>query len=129
MKQQGSFGLDESEYNEALLKLYEKVKRIKWLTKENWTNVTIFFDRKLFTIEYHYNDLRNSRYTDEERHLVWCHKYLGLSSDSLNKSKQDLIINYEEESSFKPTIINENLDKIKRANIVKQEVRNPILKC
>lgn len=123
------FGLDENEYNEALSKLYEKVKKMKWITKENWTNVTIIFDKKLFTIEYHYNNLKNSQYTDEERHLVWCHKYLGLSIDCLNKNNQALVTNYEEESSFSPTIIKENLDKIKNSKIIKHEVRNPILKC
>lgn len=128
MKQLTNFGIDENEYNEALSQLYEKVKDIKWMTKEKWTNVTIIFDKRLFTIEYHYNNLRNSRYTDEERHLVWCHKYLGLSMDSLNKSNQDLIMNYVEESRFKPTIIRESLDKIKNAKIVKHEIRNPILK-
>lgn len=125
----GKFGLDENEYNEALFKLYEKIRKIKWITKENWTNVTTIIDKKLFTIEYHYNNLRNSRYTDEERHLIWCHKYLGLSMDSLNKHRQDLVINYEEESSFKPTVIVESLDKIKSAKTVEHQVRNPILKC
>ncbi len=123
------FGIDENEYNEVLFKLYEKIRRIKWITKENWTNVTIIIDKKLFTIEYHYNNLVHSRYTDEERHLVWKYRYLGLSIDSLNKKNQDLVINYEEESSFKPTVIVESLDKIKEARVAKQEVRNPILKC
>lgn len=125
----GKFGMDENEYNEVLFKLYEKIRRIKWITKENWTNATIIIDKKLFTIEYHYNNLVHSQYTDEERHLVWKYKYLGLSIESLNKCEQDLVMHYEEESSFKPTVIVENIDKIKGAKGTKQEVRNPILKC
>lgn len=125
----GKFGIDENEYNEALFKLYEKIRRIKWLTKEAWTNVTIILDKKIFTIEYHYNDLIQSRYTDEERHLVWKCKYLGLPTDSLNKREKDLVIHYEEESSFKPTIIVESLDRIKNVRVNKEEIRNPILKC
>lgn len=107
------FGIDEKIYNEALAKVYEKIKKIKRITREVWTNVTIIIDKKLFTIEYHYNNLVHSMYTDEQRHLVWNYKYLGLPYDSLNKEEQNLVTHYEEESSFKPTIVVENIEKLK----------------
>lgn len=117
------FGIDEKIYNEAISKVYEKIKKMKIITRDVWTNVTIIIDKKLFTIEYHYNNLVHSMYTDEERHLVWNYKYLGMPYDSLNKLEQNLIMHYEEESSFKPKIVVENIDKIKDVKASKQKIK------
>lgn len=118
------FGIDEKAYNEALEKLYAKIKNLNHLTKSKWTNITLSIVNNIFSIEYHYNNLEHSMYTDEERHIVWNHKYLKTPIDSFNEKEKQLIESYEEESSIKPTIYTEGLYKIDEV----QEVRNQILK-
>ena len=115
------FEIDENTYNNKLKELYLLIKKIK--SKVEWTNVTISIDKKVFKIEYHFNDLRKSKYTDEERHIIWQYNYLNLSIDSLNKKEQKLVLNYKEESNINPVIITEEIKDFE-----KEEIKNPILK-
>ncbi len=115
------FEIDENTYNNKLKELYLLIKKIK--SKVEWTNVTISIDKKFFKIEYHFNDLRKSKYTDEERHIIWQYNYLNLSIDSLNKKEQKLVLNYKEESNINPVIITEEIKDFE-----KEEIKNPILK-
>lgn len=105
------FGIDDIEYNEALEKLYKKIKKLHLLSARNWTNVTMIIEGDTFTCEYHYNNIAHSMYTDDQRHLVWCYKNLHIPLDTLSDSDQILVKNYEEESSFKPTIYKENIEE------------------
>ncbi len=117
------FGLDENTYNEEISKLYTKVRNLKQLIRQNWTNVTISVDKKFFNAEYRFDNLINSRYSDEERHLIWCYRYLNTPIESLSKKDQNLILSYKENSNIKPIIFVEEI-----TNLEKLEVKNPILK-
>ena len=117
------FGLDDSTYNGELSKLYMQIKKLKQSLRVNFSNVTIVIDKKYFTMELHYNDLRNSRYSDKERHIIWDYKYLGLPIDSLSRKEQNLISHYREETNINPTIIVEEI-----SNLEKEDIKNPILK-
>lgn len=117
------FGIDEYTYNEELYKLYNKVKEIKDSLNVNWTNVTIIIDKKTFTAQFYFNDLKKSKYTDEDRHIIWQYKYLNLPIDSFSKKNQIMISNYKEESNIEPTIISQDI-----SDLEKGEIKNPILK-
>ena len=117
------FGLDENTYNEEISKLYTKIKKLKQLINQNWTNVTIVVDKKFFKAEYHFDNLINSRYSDDERHIIWCYKYLNTPIERKNKKEQNLILSYRENSNMRPIIFAEEI-----ANLEKLEVKNPILK-
>ena len=104
------FGLDEYQYNEALEKLYEKIKMLNKFCKHKWTNLTISFENGFFSVEYHFDNISRSMYTDEQRRLVWSYKYLKIPENSLSKEDKALIENYKEVSSFKPILYKVPLD-------------------
>ncbi len=117
------FGFNESTYNDELSNLYLKIKKLKQISKLPWTNTTIIIEKNLFTMEFHYENLRQSKYSDEQRHIIWCYKYLNLPIDSLEKNDQNLVRSYKGETRIKPTIF---IDEI--ANLEYEEIRNQILK-
>ena len=117
------FGIDEGTYNEELSKLYTKVKRLKQYVKTPWSNATIIIEKNLFTIEFHYENLRSSKYSDEQRHIIWCYKYLNIPIDSLSKKEQSLVKYYKGETNIKPIIF---VEEIK--NLELEDIKNQILK-
>ena len=38
----------------------------------------------------------NSKYSDDERHIIWCYKYLNTPIESLNKKEQNLFLSYRD---------------------------------
>lgn len=142
------FGINEEQYNIVLKELYDKIKSLNDLSVRKWTNVTISIVNCLFTIEYNYDNILNSKYTDEQRHIYWEYKYLHKPIESLSKKDQELVKYYQEESYMKPYIYTEGIyiDKTEHAQVkneasnlseiqkMRQEeemnkVRNQILKC
>lgn len=117
------FGLDENTYNEELSKLYTKVKKLKQYVKTPWTNTTIIIEKDLFTIEFHHDNLRSAKYSDEQRHIIWCYKYLKTPMDSLSKTEQNLVKFYKGETKVKPIIF---IEEIK--NLELEDIKNQILK-
>lgn len=127
------YGIDEELYNKNLRKLYGYIKQLKTAENKKWTNITIVMNTSTFTIEYHYDDLINSKYNDEQRRIIWCYKYLGTPLESLNLTNRLLVEGYQEKSKIKPVIHSEKI-KIEDENNKSQEVedeniiRNPFLK-
>ena len=117
------FGIDENTYNDELYKLYTQVGKIKQLLNINWTNVTIIIEKNVFTAQFHFNDLRKSKYSDDDRHIIWQYKYLKLPIDSFSKKDQFMIKNYKEETNINPIVMSEDINDLEKG-----EVRNPILK-
>ncbi len=129
------FGIAEEIYNKNLRKLYELIKQLKNEKNDKWTNITIVMDNTTFTIEYHYNDLINSKYSDEQRRIIWTYKYLGIPLESLNLTNRLLIEGYKEESKIKPVVHSQKLrleeekeTNTKTENKEENIVRNPFLK-
>ena len=102
------FGIDEEQYNILLSRLYEKIKELNNLSARKWTNLTISIVNCMFTVEYNFNDLTRSLYTDEQRHIYWEYKYLHTPIDSMNKKEQNLIKYYQEEGE-KPLVYTEGI--------------------
>lgn len=131
----GKYGIDEESYKKNLQKLYGYIKQLKKIENKKWTNITIVMDNTTFTIEYHYNDLINSKYNDEQRRIVWTYKYLNIPLESLNLKNRLLVEGYKEEGKIKPVIHSEKLKlEEDRENEDKTEskeenvIRNPFLK-
>lgn len=125
------YGIDEKIYNKNLKKLYEYIKQLKKIENKKWTNITIVMDSTTFTIEYHYNDLINSKYNDEQRRIIWSYKYLGIPLESLNLTNRLLVEGYKEEGKIRPVVHSEKLkiqedekDTTEEENVI----RNPFLK-
>ena len=72
--------------------------------------ISIKFEGKIFTVEYHFNDLVNSNYSDSERRIIWCSKYLNIPDEKFTKAEKKLIENYVEESTRKPIVYTEELE-------------------
>lgn len=148
----GKFGLSEEQYNIVLNNLYGKIKELNNVSTRKWTNITISIVNCLFTVEYNYNDLLHSAYTDEQRHIYWEYKYLHIPIETLSKENQNLVKYYIDEQNTNTSVYTEGIyiqnksDKeqvdeitkeINNANIIKQmnnntesskEIRNQILK-
>ena len=95
------FGIDENSYNENLNSLFNLIRRLYVIQKGAWTNITIKFEGRIFTVEYHFNDLVNS---------IWCSKYLNIPEEKFSKAERKLIENYVEESTRKPIVYTEELE-------------------
>lgn len=124
------FGLNEEVYSKGLKDLYDQIKALRAFAKPKWTNITILYKDGYFTIEFHYNDLMHTRYTDDQRRIVWTHKYLNIPLESLDVKDQALIKSYKEETNLQPTIL--TLDE-KEGDVLGNEkeqhrIKNQILK-
>lgn len=117
------FDIDDFTYNEELYKLYNKIKELKDSLNSNWTNVTLIIDKKTFMAEFYYNELEQTKYSNEDRHVVWQYKYLDCPIDSFSKENQIMINTYKKETNLEPTIISYDISDLEA-----EEIKNPILK-
>ncbi len=123
------FGLEENSYNKSLETLYKLIKDLNRLMIPKWTNVTISIENGIFKIECFYNNIEESRYSDEERRIVWRVKYLNVSLESLNLKERTLVETYNENFRIKPTIYTLKLMSNKeKINSESYEIKNKILK-
>ena len=94
------------------------------MNARKFSNITIKMEDGQFTIEYHYNNIMHSMYTDEQRHLIWYYTNLHIPMDALPDEDKILVENYEEESSFRPLIYTEDIEE----SDSELEIKNQILK-
>lgn len=92
------YNIDEEAYNILINKLYETIKELrKEFEKEKlklWSNLTISIENSKFNIEYDYEDLNISKYTNEERHIIWNYKYLNFPIERLSKKERKMLEDY-----------------------------------
>lgn len=92
------YNIDEEAYNTLTNKLYETIKELRReFEKEGlklWSNLTISIANLKFNIEYDYEDLNMSKYTNEERHIIWNYKYLSFPIERLSKKDRKMLENY-----------------------------------
>lgn len=92
------YNIDEEAYNTLINKLYETIKELRReFEKEGlklWSNLTISIANLKFNIEYDYEDLNTSKYTNEERHIIWNYKYLVFPIERLSKKDRKMLENY-----------------------------------
>ncbi len=92
------YNIDEEAYNTLTNKLYETIKELRREFEREglkiWSNLTISIANLKFNIEYDYENLNTSKYTNEERHIIWNYKYLDFPIERLSKKDRKMLENY-----------------------------------
>lgn len=93
------FNLDEKEYIKLVKILYNKIVQLREEFKKvehlsTWTNITIAIDGIKFKVEYDYEDLTKSKFSNYERHIIWRYNVLGIKENQLNKQEREIIERY-----------------------------------
>lgn len=115
------FNIEESSYMKLADELYETIKLLRDEFKKSkevpWTNLTISVINLKFKIEYNYDDLQEI--SDEERHLIWQYKYLGLLPERLPRRQRKILEQYIQNEKI-------NAPKVKKhtENMYQKHVHN-----
>ena len=93
------FNLDEKEYLKLVNILYQKIVALREEFKKielvpTWTNLTMTIQGIQFKIEYDYEDLSKSKFSNYERHIIWRYNYLGIREEQLNKQERAILERY-----------------------------------
>ncbi len=117
------FNIEDEVYSKLINKLYECIKLLREEIiasgQKPWTNITISIENLSFSIEYKYDDLSKSPYTNYERHIIWRYKYLQTDIHSYNKKERMLLNKYlSEERKEKTDIHNEAIYANKKKNVL-----------
>ena len=98
------FNLNEEEYIKLVEELYKEIKKIREIFKKSnhrlWSNVTIRVEGLKFEIEYNYEDLVSSKYSNMDRHIIWKYKNLNLPIEYFTRSERKIINNYINENIY-----------------------------
>ena len=96
------FDIDEEEYSRLIMSLYNVIKLLrddyKKFRKRNFTTIDIICSNKKFAVKYGFEDLLNSQYSPEERHLIWRYENLQIDLDSLDRNDRKVLEYYIQES-------------------------------
>ena len=103
------FSLNEEEYIKLVEKLYIKIKELRNLFKQQnhrlWTSVTIRIEGLKFEIEYNYENLLGTKFSSEDRHIIWKYNNLKLPEEAFTRKEKKIIKDYINENIyFKPDI-------------------------
>ncbi len=103
------FNLNEDQYIKLVEQLFLLIKKIrKIFQKENhrlWSNLTIRIEGLKFEIEYNYEDLTLSKFSNEDKHIIWKYNNLNLPYEAFTKNEKKIIKSYINENIyFKPDI-------------------------
>ena len=93
------FNLDEKEYLKFVNILYKKIVALREEFKKielvpTWTNLTMTIQGIQFKVEYDYEDLSKSKFSNYERHIIWRYNYLGIGEEKLNKKEREILETY-----------------------------------
>lgn len=118
------FSLDEEMYLQLVEDLYSSIKELRKLArkpeKELWSSVTIKIEDFKFIVEYNYEDLLHSEYSNSDRHIIWVYENLNKPLESFNKSERNIISKYLlENHNEKKDIYSEPIYKNHNFNVVK----------
>ena len=93
------FNLDEKEYIKLVNILYQKIVALREEFKKievvpTWPNLTIMIQGIKFKVEYDYEDLTKSKFSNYERHIIWRYNFLGIKEEQMNKEERKIIEKY-----------------------------------
>ncbi len=99
------FNIEEDEYMKLVDKLYNTINELreafKLSSKERvWTNITITIENSKFNVEYNYDDLLGSKYSSEDRHIIWKYQHLETPLERLSKKDRKMVEEYITEKQF-----------------------------
>ena len=115
------FNIDEEAYMQLVNKLYETIKLLREecqkVEKRLWTNLTISIENFKFNVEYNYEDLLSSPYSNYDRHIIWKYKYLDFDINRLSKRDRKMLEEYLLEEQFKNRDTNKYTEGMYKNNI------------
>lgn len=89
------FNIDENNYMNLVDKLYDSIKLLRREFEKSgeklWSNLTISIENLNFRVEYNYEDLFTSIYSNYDRHIIWQYKYLKLPIERLVKKDREML--------------------------------------
>ena len=92
------FNIEEQEYMELAENLYDTIKRLREEFRKSekrvWSNITISIENFKFNIEFNYENMLNSKYSNYDRQIVWKYKYLNEPMEKLNKKDRKMLEDY-----------------------------------
>ncbi len=99
------FNLNEEAYLKLADNLYHTIqtlrKEFEQMGEKLWSNMTLSIVDAKLSIEYHYENLLNSSYSNYDRHIIWMCKYLQYPIERLSKKDRAMLLEYEQEQDFK----------------------------
>lgn len=99
------FNVDEDEYLELVDNLCNTIKNLRKEYRnsyqKDWTNVVIAIKDEQFLIEYNNDNLAKSKYSSQDRHLIFKHKYLNIPVQSFSKNERKVVQNFIENDEYK----------------------------
>ncbi len=131
------FNIDEQAYLKLAERLYYEIKKLRSyeinVGEKAWSNLTISVQDFKFSVEYDYDDLVNSKYTNVERHLIWRYKYLDIPLNSYTRKDRKMIEEYLKKEKYKNQNVNTYVEGIYKkpvSNLIeydKQEEQEEII--
>lgn len=89
------FNIEEESYIKLVDKLYDTIKLLRKefekAEEKIWSNLTISIENLKFHVEYDYENLFLSNYTNYDRHIIWQYKYLNLPIEKLVKKDREML--------------------------------------
>lgn len=115
------FNIDENSYMKLVNNLYESVKLLrKEFEKAGervWTNLTISIENMKFYVEYDYENIEISEYSNYDRHIIWQYKYLELPIEKLSKKDRKMLEKYLLEEQFRNKQTKKHIENMYQKNI------------
>ena len=119
------FNIDDQEYMTIAERLYDLIKDLREEFKKNkvkvWSNLTISIEQTKFIAEFRYENLINSRYDNNDRHVIWRYKYLNEPVEKFTRKDRKMIQEYLMDERFKNEntyIYQENIYKVDKHNSI-----------
>lgn len=92
------FNIDEEDYIKLAKSLFKEIKKLRELSIElgekEWSNLTIVIENFKFRVEYSYDSLSSTEFSNYERHLIWRYKYLKTPIESFSRQDKAIIERY-----------------------------------
>lgn len=124
------FNIEDEIYSKHINKLYEYIKALReeMVTsgQKAWSNITLSIEDLKFSIEYCYDDLTTSPFSNYERHIIWRYKYLQTDIHSYSKKERDLINRYLKKESPKGEVHQHVIYRNKVKNIIGYDINNTV---
>lgn len=127
------FNLDEQAYLKLAEKLYDEIKDLReeliQAGEKPWSNVTISIENFKFHVEYHYENLQDTKYSSYDRHLIWRYQYLDIPLSSYSRKERKMIEEYLSQNKHRnnSSTYQEGIYKKPVSNITKYDKQEEII--
>lgn len=125
------FNIDDEKYSKLINDLYQSFLELRLQftlsNQEVWTNLTMKIENLKFTVEYDYEDITLSEYSNYERHIIWRYKYIQSDINTYGKKEKELLIKYLNKQNQDEDSVDSHTQRIymkKSKNIFNYEIEN-----